>query len=278
MSRLATSSTVTPVSLRDRAQVDDALVRDEPVRARVEHRVVRREAVREVVRVRGSRPAWRARSPSPPIIATYIHGIGRMPAEPHGAALIAPTPVAGPGLGAQRMVRQERREVRAHADRADAGTAAAVRDAERLVQVQVRHVGAELAGPRDADERVEVRAVEVHLAAVVVHERADLADLLLEHAVRRRIRDHRARRGDRRARPPWPSGRRGRRCRGRRTRRRPPACRPSRPTPRSCRAPTRGSGTPRAATRRATSWYLRIASSPAYSPCEPAFGCSDTAS
>src|SRR5690349_16422177 len=26
----------------------------------------------------------------------YIHGIGRIPAEPHGAALIAPIPVAGP--------------------------------------------------------------------------------------------------------------------------------------------------------------------------------------
>ena len=35
----------------DRADVDDALVRDETVRARVEHRVVRREAVRDVVRV-----------------------------------------------------------------------------------------------------------------------------------------------------------------------------------------------------------------------------------
>ena len=75
----------------------------------------------------------------------YVHEIGRMPAEPHGAALIAPTPVAGPASALQRVVRQERREVRAHADRADARTAAAVRDAERLVQVEVGHVGAELA-------------------------------------------------------------------------------------------------------------------------------------
>ena len=72
-----------------------------------------------------------------------------MPAEPHGAALIA-TPLAGPASGCERVVRQERREVRAHADRPDAGTAAAVRDAERLVQVEVRHVGAELAGPGDS--------------------------------------------------------------------------------------------------------------------------------
>ena len=57
----------------------------------------------------------------------------------------------------------------------------------------MRHVGAEPSGPRDADERVEVRAVEVHLAAVVVHARADLADALLEHAVCRRVGDHQRR-------------------------------------------------------------------------------------
>ena len=83
--------------------------------------------------------------------------------------------------------------MRLHADRTDTRAAAAVRDAERLVQVEVRHVGAELARLGDADERVEVRAVEVHLAAVLVHDRADLADLLLVHAVRRRVRDHQAR-------------------------------------------------------------------------------------
>ena len=60
-----------------------------------------------------------------------------MPAEPHGAAEIGPTPVAGPAVGCERVVGQVRREVRAHRDRADARAAAAVRDAERLVQVQV---------------------------------------------------------------------------------------------------------------------------------------------
>ena len=57
------------------------------------------------------------------------------------------------------------------ADRADARAAAAVGDAEGLVQVEVAHVGAELPGPGHADEGVEVGAVEVHLAAGVVHER-----------------------------------------------------------------------------------------------------------
>ena len=78
----------------------------------------------------------------------------------------------------------------ADGDRPDARTAAAVGDAERLVQVEVADVGAEAAGPGDADEGVEVGAVDVHLAAGVVHGVADLADRLLEHAVRRRVGEH----------------------------------------------------------------------------------------
>ena len=54
----------------------------------------------------------------------------------------------------------------AHRHRPDAGTAAAVGDAERLVQVEVAHVGAEATGLGHADEGVEVGAVDVHLAAV----------------------------------------------------------------------------------------------------------------
>src|SRR3954452_21464082 len=37
-----------------------------------------------------------SRSPSGPIIAMYDHGMGRIDAEPHGAAAIEPTPVRGP--------------------------------------------------------------------------------------------------------------------------------------------------------------------------------------
>ena len=59
--------------------------------------------------------------------------------------------------------------MRPHRDRADAGAAAAVRDAEGLVQVEVRDVGAELARPGQADQRVEVGAVDVDLAAGRVH-------------------------------------------------------------------------------------------------------------
>jgi len=65
-----------------------------------------------------------------------------------------------------------------------------VRDAERLVQIEVRDVGAELAWSGEPDERIEVGAVDIHLAAVRVHDVADLSDARLEHAVRRRVRHH----------------------------------------------------------------------------------------
>ena len=45
-------------------------------------------------------------------------------------------------------------------------------------------------GLASADERVEVGAVEVDLAAALVHDGADVADVRLEHAVGRRVRDH----------------------------------------------------------------------------------------
>ena len=64
---------------------------------------------------------------------------------------------------------EEGGEVRLDGDRPDAGAAAAVRDAEGLVQVQVRHVATELAGLGVAQQRVEVGAVDVDLAAVLVH-------------------------------------------------------------------------------------------------------------
>ena len=98
-----------------------------------------------------------------------------MPADPHGAALIA-TPLSGPASSCSGWFGRNGARCARTPIGPTPGTAAAVRDAERLVQVDVRHVGAELAGPGDADERVEVRAVEVHLAAVVVHDRADVAD------------------------------------------------------------------------------------------------------
>jgi hypothetical protein len=58
------------------------------------------------------------------------------------------------------------------------------------MQIEVRHVGAELARRGKADERIQVCAVDVHLAAVLVDDRAEASDARLEHAVGRRVRDH----------------------------------------------------------------------------------------
>ena len=120
----------------------------------------------------------------------YAHEIGRMLAEPPGDRTRSRRRT---GRGLQRMVRQERAQMRAHRDRAHTGTAAAVWDAERLVQVEMRDVSAELTRLGNAHERVHVGPVDVDLAAGVVHESTDLADCLLVHAVRGRVRDHQRR-------------------------------------------------------------------------------------
>ena len=76
------------------------------------------------------------------------------------------------------------------ADRPHARPAATVRNAECLVQIDVRDVAADVGQRRKPDERVEIRAVDVHLAAGCVDDRADFADLGLEDAVRGRVRQH----------------------------------------------------------------------------------------
>ena len=118
---------------------------------------------------------------------TYAQEIGRIDGLPYGAAETGPPSCveAARVVGAlrERVAGQVRREVRLRRDRADAGAAAAVRDAERLVQVQVRDVAAEVAEPGEAEQRVEVGAVDVDLAAGVVH---GLRDRRAPRARRRR--------------------------------------------------------------------------------------------
>ncbi len=58
------------------------------------------------------------------------------------------------------------------------------------MQVHVHHVDAHVAGPHDAEQRVQVRAVAVDEPALRVHDLADLGDVLLEQPERVRVRDH----------------------------------------------------------------------------------------
>ena len=92
-----------------------------------------------------------------------------------------------------RVPGEERREMRPDADRAHAGAATAMRDAERLVQIEMADIGAVVAGPRQPDLRVQIGAIEIDLATMAMHDVADLADVLLEHAMGRGIGDHHGR-------------------------------------------------------------------------------------
>ena len=92
---------------------------------------------------------------------TYAYEIGRISADPNGAAATGPMPLAGPRIGAQRVVRQMRRQMRGHPDRADPRSAAAMRNAESLVQVQVAHIRANRTGAGQAKLRVHVGAIHI---------------------------------------------------------------------------------------------------------------------
>src|SRR5215470_19324377 len=76
------------------------------------------------------------------------------------------------------------------ADRTHTGTAAAVRNTEGLMQIEMADIGAVIAGPRQADLRVEISAVQIDLPSVCMDEVANGPDRTLEHAVRRRVGNH----------------------------------------------------------------------------------------
>ncbi len=88
------------------------------------------------------------------------------------------------------MCRQERHQVGHHAHRADTRAAPAVRNAEGLVQVEMAHVAAELAGCRHTDQRVQVRAIDIDAAAMAVDQRAQFFDMRVEHAIGGWVGDH----------------------------------------------------------------------------------------
>ena len=75
-----------------------------------------------------------------------------------------------------------------HAHRTYAGTAAAVRRGESLVQVDVHDVEAHVAGTGVTHDGVEVGAVVVAEAARLMHDVDELADDGVEHARILRVR------------------------------------------------------------------------------------------
>ena len=65
-----------------------------------------------------------------------------------------------------------------------------MRSRKRLVQIQVNDVDTHIARPRDANQRVHVRAVHVDQTACFVDDPADLANIPFEKAKRVRIGQH----------------------------------------------------------------------------------------
>ena len=90
------------------------------------------------------------------------------------------------------VARQELDQMFRHANRANAGSAATVRNAEGFVQVQMADVCADVARAGEANLGVHVRAVHIDLSAVRVNDFANLTDGFLKYAVRAGIGDHEA--------------------------------------------------------------------------------------
>ena len=82
------------------------------------------------------------------------------------------------------------RELFGHGDRSGARTAATMWSAESLVWIKVHHVGAKIAGARDAEDGVHIRAIEVNQSADAVDHVGDVENLPLKNAQRIGVGDH----------------------------------------------------------------------------------------
>ena len=172
-----------------RTQIDDTFVRDAAVFACIQDRIVFAQTFGDVVGIEQC-PACRL------LHALFAHHGQVHPSNrqdgrrtegrsSHGS-LIGTGAV---GVG-QSVSRCKRGKVGFQTDRADARTAAAVRDTEGFVQVHVQHVRTDFGRLHDADLGVEVGAVHVNLSAVFVNNAADVADAFFVHAVGGRIGNH----------------------------------------------------------------------------------------
>ena len=122
----------------------------------------------------------------------YPYEISRMLALPQGAAETAGI-ADGPPVGTTACPGRNGARCDATAIGPMPGPPPPCGIANVLCRFKMADVGANRRRAREADLRVHVGAVHVDLAAVLVDDRADLADAVLEHAVRARIGHHQAR-------------------------------------------------------------------------------------
>lgn len=88
------------------------------------------------------------------------------------------------------MARQEFGQMLRDADRSDARAAAAVRDGERLVQVQVANVGTNRTGVCQAYLCIHICTVHIYLCTTIVDDAADFDNFSFKNTVCGRIGNH----------------------------------------------------------------------------------------
>mmetsp|Transcript_2252 Transcript_2252/g.3946 ORF Transcript_2252/g.3946 Transcript_2252/m.3946 type:complete len:278 (-) Transcript_2252:875-1708(-) len=88
------------------------------------------------------------------------------------------------------MARKEGCKVGRHTNRAYAGSATTMGDAECFVQVEMANISTDDSWTGQAHLRVHIRAVHVHLPPSIMDHINDLHNLLLEHSKGTRIRHH----------------------------------------------------------------------------------------
>ena len=176
----------------------------------VQHRVVRAQPGRNVVRGEDGRAGRRRPAPRHPSAGRTPRRSAGCPPTRTARPRPARRPVAGPASGASGWFGR----YGARCDRTPTGPTPGPPPPCGMQNVLCRFrwldVGAEPPGLGQPDQRVEVGAVDVDLAARVVHQGAQLGDGLLVHAVRRRVGDHDRGQVVARAARPWPAGRPGR--------------------------------------------------------------------
>ena len=171
--------------LVERSGVDDALVSDKAAVTGVENLVVLLQAMSDVIGVEDGDLGCHAEA-----FGTHHPNVHPGDGQDAGAAERCGADERPGAAGVDSVLGEERSEVGANADWSDAWSTTTVRDAERLMQVEVRDIAAKLAWLSDTDEGIEVRTVDVDLTTCVVDLFADRRDAIFEDAVGRRIGDH----------------------------------------------------------------------------------------
>ncbi len=165
------------------ARIHDAFMRHAVMRAGIKDRVNTLQTMRNIIGIEDC--SFRRLLQTGPAHHADIHP--RNDQNGCAAELRCGNSVFGTGF---HMARQIRHQMFRHANRANTRTTAAMRDAEGLVQIHVADVRADIGRPRQTDKRIEVRAVEIDLAAIVMHNLAEGFDAFLEHAIGGRIGNH----------------------------------------------------------------------------------------